>query len=177
MAVNPKSSSGASSHDCGASLLKCIDCAACVCPQCMIACPVGNRCKSCAGKRPEGAVTSRPIGSREQSARLIGCAILLGIAMSWMDWYMGNFLQGVFWFVFLFAGLQAGQTCRRDKGETLPLLLIGTFLSCNLGSTVVFALAEHFPSLLGACIPVAFNAGAVAIGFGLGRFLNLGCGR
>src|SRR5688572_23256609 len=58
-------------HVCGDSLLRCVDCSQQVCPQCMVPCPVGNRCRPCAGKKPEGAVSARQLSSPQQKLRLL----------------------------------------------------------------------------------------------------------
>jgi hypothetical protein len=158
----------AANHSCGDSRLKCVDCSAVVCPSCMIACPVGNRCQSCSGL-PKGAVTHRTDLSFDRR-KALGCFLFGGLS-GWLIPYV-TFGMAAFCFALAFwaAGRETGVHLRRgDKqlalGVTLPFLV-----GMGLGTTgLVFAVQD-----VDFYLPFLMNIGMVLFGILCGRFISFG---
>lgn len=173
MQAKPSTDKIPTGHECGDSLLRCVECSAQVCPKCMIACPVGNRCGDCTKSEVKTHVAKTPT-SAQKSLQMMVCAFFLGVTFSWLQWYQGNFLEGIFAFVFLILGWQLGQTYRRDKSDRTLLYILGINMVGMFGSTAVFALASQV-NLLAAILPNLLNAVLISLGFVIGNS-KFGCG-
>ena len=83
--------------------LSCIDCSAPICSNCMVQCPVGNRCSSCG--KGSGAQTTK--SSVNGGVKLFALSVLLGAGGGWaMNIFSIPLLNPILYF---FVGLFAGQ--------------------------------------------------------------------
>jgi hypothetical protein len=82
--------------------LTCIDCSAPICGNCMVECPVGNRCKSC-GTDATPVKKSTALGG----VKLFGASLVVGAGGGWaMQYFSIPFLNC---FLYFFVGLIAGR--------------------------------------------------------------------
>lgn len=153
-------------HSCGDSRLSCVSCSQQVCPTCLIACPVGNRCTTCAEAKGKDSIRSREAPAQSRIKKVVVCG-LFGVLMGWMIAQVTFSLIGfVFAVAFFAAGRQTGSDLRRGSTEiayacmapfVVGMIVGATVRWFQIGDSVVFiALAMEmavmgFGFLLGKC--------------------------
>lgn len=170
MVLFNKSASQCQQHDCGDTRLRCIDCNSPVCPQCWVACPVGNRCPQCAGVRPT-ASQKQAAAAAQAPWRFVAAALFLGVMFGWQrDVVDFSFFIFVFYVVFFAAGRAAGQQLRRHRKEYRELYTIASFLLGDAAAIAYSCLAAHLAlaSWTPQFIPFFIDTACVAIGLFLG---------
>lgn len=108
-------------HSCGDSRLTCNDCEGQVCPKCMIECPVGYRCKKCAGKITSHVLQVTPL----IVARTIVVAAIVGYVAPFLTQFSGGF-YGII--ITYFVGALAGNLLHRVSGFKLGTAIVTTVL-------------------------------------------------
>lgn len=108
-------------HSCGDSRLTCNDCQGQVCPKCMIECPVGYRCKKCAGKITSHVLQVTPL----IVARTIVVAAIVGYVAPLLTQFSGGFYAII---ITYFVGALAGNLLHRVSGFKLGTAIVTTVL-------------------------------------------------
>lgn len=137
-------------HDCGDSLLKCVDCERQICPKCLVQCPVGNRCKECT-KRFTSHLLKIDTGTLIRaflSGMLVGFLFLLlqtffpfGGFILWLLSYFVGTLAGNL--VFNLSGRKIGKKIAVITGAAI---LIGNFFHLSI-AMLLFLLGALAPFL------------------------------
>lgn len=136
-----------------------------VCPNCFVACPVGNRCQACAGKtKPETTALKRKPG--ENAVRNGILSLLFGGVSGWMMAQISfGPMTACFAVVFFLAGRQTGGDMRAGDNSLAASCLLPFCIGMALGTAALYLVA--FNAYL--CLSAAVIFAAVAFGFLLGR--------
>lgn len=153
--------------------LKCADCGAPICGNCLVECPVGFRCKSCI--RPQGSKLAN--ASWVVVLRALGASALIGLFVGWL---MPNFqIPYISAFIYFFLGIYGGRWLvnhidhHRLGSRTTMTIVFGVLLGMSFSPLaqipllIVDILANHGQSIFGSLLnvlsvlfdPVCFFAG------------------
>ncbi len=137
-------------HNCGDSMLKCIDCDTQICPKCLVECPVGNRCANCTKR-----FTSHLL---QISPWIIVRALLGGIIAGFLFLLSqifcplsGFFMLLIYYFLGALAGNLIFKIAGRKIGKKMAIavgigVLTGNFFHISL-SLILFLLGTTSPFL------------------------------
>ncbi len=108
-------------HSCGDSRLTCNDCEGPVCPKCMVECPVGYRCKKCAGKITSHVLQVTPA----IIARTIVVAGITGYVAPYLAQYSGGFYGFI---IIYFVAVLAGNLLHKVSGYKMGTAIVSTVM-------------------------------------------------
>lgn len=121
------------SHSCGESRLSCVECSAQICPQCLVQCPVGNRCRTCTAK----FTTHLDAVPTPILLRTAGAALVLGFAFGHILPFIG-FMGFWSWLVLYLVGAFIGKLMHKVAAHKLAQKI----LVAIAGGMIVGALAS-----------------------------------
>ncbi len=146
-------------HNCGDSLLKCIDCNAQICPKCLVQCPVGNRCKNCS-KRFTSHVLQIDFWV---VLRSFMAALVAGLLFAFLQALFPLGGLAMLLFIYLFGSL-AGNIIFKIAGRKLGAKIVTTVIAGLLSGSLCIA-----PISLSL---IVFILGAIGPFLGWGNFFS-----
>lgn len=114
--------------------LRCGKCDDPICPKCTVPTPVGSRCRRCA--------QLRRLPQYEVTPRLAAPALLAGLAVSAVAWYLLSFIPFFRIFASVFVGLAVGEAvARAARRRVHTVLAAGAVVDILLGWILAQAVA------------------------------------
>lgn len=126
------------------SRIKCSECDATICSNCLVQCPVGFRCQSCVGSKNKGVKSASVQPLWLVATKAFAASVFVGLVAGWLIPFMA--IPYISCFICLFMGLYSGrwlvQHVDRSLGaRTAPTIVFGVLLGMLLGPLHVIPLA------------------------------------